>query len=113
MTHPLCEGRSRYPVVNGRLLTPEFMSQTEVFNDVLYRRHPNGGGYVAENALVPLELCVPVGIYIGPRTELLDDKNLAGLMVVKGNMWLDSGRRTPISREIVLPSDESVNLKLV
>lgn len=47
--------------------------------------HPNGGGVVADSSHVPDHLRVPYGTTVGPKTELLDDRNLSGQHYVYGN----------------------------
>ncbi len=100
MTHPLSEV-CKYPVVQGYELTPEFLAQTEIYYGVVYHRHRNGGGLVAESAHVPLSLFVPPTVRIGPNTRLLDDRNLAGRTMIEGDVSLDPGRLTPISRSFI------------
>lgn len=77
---------------NGVLLTSNFLSQRQLRYHtregeliiVEYMRHPNGGGLVAADSYVPIDLHLPSHMIVGPETRLLDDKNLAGLSFIEG-----------------------------
>lgn len=112
MTHPLSkdECNTDFPEVEGYLLTTEFLAQTAIICGERYHRHPNGGGWVADTAEVDVRFRVPPSKRVGPMTLLVDDKNLASLYIIEGDMSLDSAGRTPISRRL---PDVDIPLRLM
>ncbi|MBI3889854.1 hypothetical protein HY312_04795 [Candidatus Saccharibacteria bacterium] len=90
----------------GILLTERFLSQTMIrlHGDryLRYHRHANGGGWVAFNSLVPLDLHLPVDVTVGPCTRLLDDLNIIGLTWIEGS----TKNRVQVSR-VMTEQDQS------
>ncbi|RYH39284.1 MAG: hypothetical protein EON54_18810 [Alcaligenaceae bacterium] len=89
----------RKHVQPGPLLTRDFLSQRMIRRHddgtySTYHRHPNGGGWVADDSYVPIWLRVPVDVTVGPGTRLLEDQNIFGLAWIQGS----TRNRVAISR---------------
>lgn len=83
MTHPLSaaelqasEGGHPYLITHDGFLVD--LTDVMVRHDrVAFYRHPNGGGFVAENSYVPLHIQIPWNVTVFEGTIVFDNADLA------------------------------------
>jgi hypothetical protein len=98
-------GHSRYEdPCEGIILTPELLALPIVERKMVYRRHPNGGGLVANDSYVPDDLSIPFDFKVMPNTRLLSSDSISGISYTSGN-YTNGG---PVSREMTEQDTEDL-----